>query len=61
MSVKSTLYSPLRSSDSGDNGWTDENVAELEKELGLALGEQQMESLSAGTLTALSPRSVEAP
>lgn len=27
-----------KSSDSGDDGWIDENMAELEKELGLALG-----------------------
>jgi hypothetical protein len=35
-------------------------MAELEKELGLALGEQQVES-SAGTPTSQSPRSAEAP
>jgi hypothetical protein len=36
-------------------------MAELEKELGLALKEQQVESSSAGTPTSPSPRSVEAP
>jgi hypothetical protein len=36
-------------------------MAELEKELGLALGEQQVESSSAGTPTSPSPRSAEAP
>jgi hypothetical protein len=35
-------------------------MAKLEKELGLALKEQQVESLSAGTLTSLSPRVAEA-
>jgi hypothetical protein len=49
MSVESALYSLPKSFDSGDNGLTDENMAELEKELGLALGEQQMESSSART------------
>jgi len=42
-----------------DDGWNDENMAELEQELGLALGEQ--ESLSAGTPSSPSPRSGEAP
>ena len=36
-------------------------MAELEKELGLALGEQQVESSLAGTSTSPSPRSAEAP
>jgi hypothetical protein len=36
-------------------------MAELEKELGLALEEQQVEPLSAGTPTSPSPRSIEAP
>ncbi|ESZ89590.1 hypothetical protein SBOR_10026 [Sclerotinia borealis F-4128] len=35
-SVESALHSLLKSSDSGDDGWTDKNMAELEKELGLA-------------------------
>jgi hypothetical protein len=58
-SVESALLP--KSSDSGDDEWTDENMAELEKELGLALGEQQVESSLAGTPTSPSPRSVEAP
>jgi hypothetical protein len=36
-------------------------MAKLEKELGLALEEKQMESLFAGALTFSSPCSVEAP
>jgi hypothetical protein len=59
--VESALYSLPQSSNSGDDGWTDENMAELEKELGLALGEQQVESSSAGTPTSPSLRSAEAP
>jgi hypothetical protein len=35
-SVESALHSLPKSSDSGDDGWIDENMAELEKELGLA-------------------------
>jgi len=31
-----------------DDGWTDESIAELEKELGLALEEEQVESPFAG-------------
>lgn len=50
-----------KASDSVNNGWTDEDTAELEKELELALGEQQVESLSAGTSTSPSPHSVEVP
>jgi hypothetical protein len=42
-----------------DNRWAN-SIAELEKELRLALEEQQVESLSAGTPTSLSPHSVEA-
>ena len=38
--VEPALHSLPESSDNGDDGWTDENIAELEKELGLALGEQ---------------------
>jgi hypothetical protein len=58
--VESVLYSFPKSSDSGDNGWTDENMAELEIELGLALGEQLVKSLSVGIPTSPSPRSAEA-
>ncbi len=60
-SVESVLHSLPKPSDSGDDGWTDESMAELDHELGLALEEQQVESLSAGTPTSPSPRSVEAP
>jgi hypothetical protein len=35
-SVESALHPLPKSSDSGDDGWTDENMAELEKEPGLA-------------------------
>ncbi|KUJ07405.1 uncharacterized protein LY89DRAFT_678007 [Mollisia scopiformis] len=55
-SVESALHSLPKSSDSSDDGWTDENMAELEKELGLALGEQQVESSSARTPISPSPR-----
>ncbi|KAG9245435.1 hypothetical protein BJ878DRAFT_541275 [Calycina marina] len=51
----------LKLSDSGNDGWTEENMAELEGELGLALGEQKVESSSVGTPSSPSPRSVEAP
>lgn len=54
-SMESALQSLSKSSDSGDDGWTDENMAELEKEMGLALGEHQVESSLAGTPT--SPKS----
>lgn len=40
MSVESALYSVPKPSDSSDDGWTDESMAELDKELGLALVEQ---------------------
>ncbi|KAH7305407.1 hypothetical protein BKA65DRAFT_202246 [Rhexocercosporidium sp. MPI-PUGE-AT-0058] len=48
-------------SDNGNDGWTDDSMVELEKELGLALEELQVESSSAGTPTSPSPRSAEAP
>jgi hypothetical protein len=60
-SVESALHSLPKLPDSGDDGWTDDSIAELEKELGLALEEQQVESSSAGTPTSPRPRSVEAP
>jgi len=60
-SVESALHSLPKLPDSGDDGWTDDSMAELEKELGLALEEQQVESSSAGTPTSPRPRSVEAP
>jgi hypothetical protein len=59
--VEPVLHFLPRLSDSGDDGWTEENMAELEKELGLALEEQQVESLSTGAPTAPSPRLVETP
>jgi hypothetical protein len=58
--VEFALYSLPKLPDSSDK-WTKDSIAKLEKELGLALKEQQVESLSAGTLTLLSPRSAEAP
>lgn len=60
-SVESALHFLPRLSDSGDDGWTEENMAELEKELGLALEEQQVKSSSTGAPTSPSPRLVEAP
>jgi hypothetical protein len=39
-SVESAFHFLPKPSDSGDNGWTDESMAELEKELGLALEEE---------------------
>jgi hypothetical protein len=59
MLVESTPHS-LKPSDNSDNGWTRDSMAELEKELGLALGEL-VKLLSASALTLLSPRSVKAP
>jgi hypothetical protein len=58
-SVESVLHSLPKPSDSGDDGWTDESMAELDKELGLALIEQGNLS-SASAPTSLRPRSVEA-
>lgn len=57
--MESALYCIPKPSDSGDDGWTDENMAELEKELGLALEEE--ENSSASTPTSLHLRSIEAP
>jgi hypothetical protein len=59
--VEPAPHSLSKPIDSGDDGWTDEDTAELEKELGLAWEEQEVESPSAGTPTSPSPRSVEAP
>ena len=39
-SEEPALHSLPRSSDSGDDGWTDESMAELEEELESALKEQ---------------------
>jgi hypothetical protein len=60
-SVEFALHSLPKLPDSGDDGWTEDSMAELEKELGLALKEQQVESSSTGTSTSPSPRSAEAP
>lgn len=60
-SVESTLHSLPKPFDSGDDGWTDKETAELEKELGLAWEKQQVEPLSACTPPSPSPRSVEEP
>jgi hypothetical protein len=49
--VESALNFLPKSSDNGNDKWTDENMAEFEKELGLALGEQQVESSLTGTPT----------
>jgi hypothetical protein len=37
--VESTLYSLPKLPNSGDDGWTDDSIAKLEKELRLALEE----------------------
>lgn len=58
--MESMLYPLPKPSYSGDDGWTDNSMAELDKELRLALEEQQVESSSAGTPTSPSPRSVKA-
>jgi hypothetical protein len=58
--VESALHSLPKPSDSGDGGWTNKNMAKLEKELGLVLIEQG-DLLSASVLTSPSPRLVEAP
>lgn len=58
--MESSLYSFPKPSDNGDDGWTDESMAELDKELGLALIEQGNSS-SASSPTSPCPRSVEAP
>ena len=60
-SMGSAPDSLLNPSDNGNDRWTDESMAELEKELGLDLEELQVESSSAGTPTSPSPRSAEAP
>jgi len=55
-SVEPAVYSL---SDSGDDGWTVDSMAEFEKELGLVLIEQGNSS-SASAPTSLRPRSIEA-
>jgi hypothetical protein len=59
--MKSAPHFLLTISDNSNGGWTDNSIAELKKELGLALEELQVESSSAGTPTCPSPRSAEAP
>jgi hypothetical protein len=61
MLVESVFHFLPKLFNSSDDGWTIESMAELEKELGLALEEEQVESLSAGALTSLSPYLVKAP
>jgi hypothetical protein len=53
--------SPLRPSNNGDDGWTENSMVELERELRLALEEEQVESSLASAPTSPSPRSIEAP
>ncbi|KAL5328830.1 hypothetical protein ACEPPN_002338 [Leptodophora sp. 'Broadleaf-Isolate-01'] len=60
-SMESAPHSLPNPSDNGNDGWADDRMAELEKELGLVLEEVQVESSSAGTPTSPSPRSAEAP
>jgi hypothetical protein len=55
-SMESALHSLLKPS---DDGWTDDSMAELKKELGLALEEEQVKSSSPSAPTSPSPRSVE--
>jgi hypothetical protein len=60
MLIESALHS-LPKPSGGDDGWTDESMAGLEKELGLALEEQQVELSLAGIPTSPSLRLVKAP
>jgi hypothetical protein len=56
----SALHFVPKASDSGNDGWTNEDTAELKHELELALGEQPVEPLSVGSSTTPSPQSIEA-
>jgi hypothetical protein len=58
-SVESVPNSLHRPSDDGDDGWTKDSMAELEREVGLALVAQAMSS-SASAPSSPRPRSVEA-
>jgi hypothetical protein len=58
--VEFALHSLPKPSGSGDDKWTNESMAKLEKELGLALEEEQVKSPFAGGLTSPSPYLVEA-
>lgn len=63
-SVESAPHSVPKPSDNGDNGWTDDTMAELEKELELATVDQiNTSSTSTLSSTPSSPRSrsIEAP
>ena len=53
-------YSLPKPSDNSDNGWTEDHMTELEKELELALVEQ-VNLLSASALSSLCPCLVQAP
>jgi len=59
--VEPVVHFLLKPFDSGNNEWTDDSMAELEKELGLALEKQQVKLSLAGILTFLSPCLVEVP
>jgi hypothetical protein len=59
--VESTPHSLPKPSDGGDDGWTVEDAAELEKEPELSWEEQKLKSSSACTPASPSPHSVEAP
>ena len=60
-SAEPAPYSLPKPSNSGDGGWTDEDTAELEKELVLACEKQQVDLSSACTPPSPSSRSVEEP
>ena len=59
--VEPALSSLTKSSNSGDDGWTDKSSAELEAELDLAWREQQRESISANTTASQNLPLPEAP
>jgi hypothetical protein len=58
--MESTPYSLLKPFDNGNDGWINKYTVKLDKELRLALKEEQVELLLASAFTSLSPRSVEA-
>ncbi|CZR56350.1 uncharacterized protein PAC_06238 [Phialocephala subalpina] len=60
MSVEPVPHSLAKRSNNGDDGWTDDTMAELEKEVELALVEQ-VNSSTASALSSPRPRSVEEP
>ncbi|KAH8591194.1 hypothetical protein B0O99DRAFT_690798 [Bisporella sp. PMI_857] len=60
MSVEGASHSLPETSNNGDDGWTDNSMAELEKELWLAL-EKQVDSSLANSPSLLLARSAEAP